>query len=55
MSAGVFVNPAEQARGYAEIGKKSLPRRPKFNQKMKALEQFLKPAKFDSQDINRPF
>jgi hypothetical protein len=54
-SAGVFVNPAEQAHGYAKIGKKSLPRRPKFNQKMKALEQFLKPAKFDSQDINRPF
>jgi hypothetical protein len=35
---GIFIDPAEQDHGYPKIGKKSLPRRPKFNQKMKALE-----------------
>jgi len=54
-SPGLFVNPAEQAHRYAKISKKSLPRRMEFNRQMKALDQFLRPAKVNSQHINRPF
>jgi len=54
-SPSLFVYPAEQAHRYAKISKKSLPKRMEFNRQMKVLDQLLRPAKVNSQHINRPF